>query len=446
MHNVHSGLSVIAKLQPDKIEDARSYLKELNKDPANNTGIPFGKSQNTHFATGVIIPEQDYHGEKLPATLLLATSFSGPRNDHIDELIDFGSEGLRGLFQYCMGFPQEAMSSDAELKKFIKKHRRWDTFYTGMQFISHTDVIRENELRNTVEDFLDNENSVNGFDKLKPGDVRKKIQNYIKTKPEFKWALAPQKKSIQNFLVLYFPLIITALLLTIVLIQILISPIMLFFSNSIVYKIGSVLFLLLPLKIGFLLYKIRSYENEKQFLSPRLSDDKVKFVSCSQNHPVINEMSVFGPFKKGKLRPLIYFLALKAVNLIRGTLVVPTVATARWLTIDGGKRLVFISNFTNLSESYVRDFIDNKSSAAKINLLFGQANGYPITKWMTGKGALTDPNTFMNSVLQNQQVTEFWYCPYPNLTIDNININHKIRTGLSGNLSEIEIQKWLKLL
>lgn len=446
MHSVHAGYSFIAKLKPDKIEVARNYLKELNKDPGNNSKIPFSKSQTIHFVTIVIIPEQDYHGESMPATLLLATSFSGPRDKHIDELISFCSDGLCELFQNCIGFPEDGKISSAELKKFLKKHRRWDTFYTGMQFISHTDVVRENELRNAIEDYLDKENDSKGFDKLKPKEVRKKIQDFVLAQTDLKWALTPYKKSVQNFLVLYFPLIITALLVSFVFISILISPVMLIFSNSIFFKIGSVLFLLSLLKIGFFLYKIRSYEKANQFLSPRQTDEKVKSVSCSQNHPVINEMSVFGPFKKGKLRPLIYFIALKAVHLIRGTLIVPTVATARWLTIDGGKRLVFISNFTNLSESYVRDFIDNKSSAAKINLLFGQADGYPVTKLMTGNGALTDPNTFMNSVLQNQQVTEFWYCPYPNLTIDNININHKIRKGLSGNLSEIEIQKWLKLL
>ena len=276
MHSVHAGYSFIAKLKPDKIEAARNYLKELNKDPGNNSKIPFSKSKTIHFVTIVIIPEQDYHGESMPATLLLATSFSGPRDKHLDELIGFCSDGLCELFQNCIGFPVDGNISSAELKKFLKKHRRWDTFYTGMQNISHTDVVRENELRNAIEDYLDKENDSKGFDKLKPKEVRKKIQDFVSTRIDLKWALTPQKKSIQNFLVLYFPLIITALILALVLIPILVSPVMLFFSKSVIFKIGSILFLISLLKIGFFLYKIRSYEKQKQFLSPRHTDEKVK--------------------------------------------------------------------------------------------------------------------------------------------------------------------------
>ena len=442
MHSVHSGLSVIAKLRSDKIESVRNYLKELNKDPGYNSKIPFSKSQNIHFVTGVIIPEQDYHGKILPATLFFATSFSGPRNDHINELISFGSEGLRGLFQSCIGFPEEAKTSDEALRKFIKKHRRWDTFYTGMQFISHTDVVRENELRNSIEDFIDERQKLKTFDTLKPAEIRKRIQEFVKSRSEYSWALKPVKKSFMDFIVLDLPFYIVSALILIILV----SFVGYIINSSLIFLPGFIIFLFLMIFLSVLLLSIRNYEKQKQFQSPRQTDTHVKAVSETQNHPVINEMSVFGPFKKGKLRPLYYYFALKAVNLIRGTLIVPTVATARWLTTDGGKRLVFISNFTNLSESYVRDFIDNKSSAAKINLLFGQANGYPITKWLTGDGALTDPNTFMNSVIQNQQITELWYCPYKNLNIDNININHKIRQGLFADLSEFEIRKWLRLL
>ena len=131
---------------------------------------------------------------------------------------------------------------------------------------------------------------------------------------------------------------------------------------------------------------------------------------------------------------------------VRGAAYIPTVATARWLTIDGGRRLVFISNFSNLSEGYVRDFIDSTKRGSRINIIFGQGNGYPATKWVFGLGALDNPNGFMNLLYSMQVTTQFWYWPYKHLSTDTININRKIRLGLFAEQTEQETSDWLQLL
>jgi hypothetical protein len=156
-------------------------------------------------------------------------------------------------------------------------------------------------------------------------------------------------------------------------------------------------------------------------------------------------MSVSGALKKGALRPLFFKIALKAVIMVRGYMSIPTVLTARWISIDNGKRLIFLSNFMNRSESYVRDFIDNKSSARTINLIFGQGYGYPVTKWIMNDGAIDNPNAFINEVMSNHHITDFWYCPYQQLSIDNININRKISRGLFANFSDEQTINWLQL-
>ena len=46
----------------------------------------------------------------------------------------------------------------------------------------------------------------------------------------------------------------------------------------------------------------------------------------------------------------------------------------------------------------------------------------------------------------HQIVTQVWYSAYEDLTVDNINNNHKIRVGLFGDLNADEEKKWLNLL
>ena len=113
---------------------------------------------------------------------------------------------------------------------------------------------------------------------------------------------------------------------------------------------------------------------------------------------------------------------------------------------DRGKRLVFISNFTNASEPYVRDFIDMRPGAMRINLTFGFGRGYPKTAWIIFRGAVEDPNGFINVVHANQKRTELWFCPYKNLSIDNIKRNRDIREGLFGDKTDTQAKEWLELL
>jgi hypothetical protein len=186
----------------------------------------------------------------------------------------------------------------------------------------------------------------------------------------------------------------------------------------------------------------------------RQPDPHVRELAVTQNRPVINEFTIAGPIKEeGTLRPLFLRLSLwivarlaEGVPWLRSGIDIPTVATARWIAADRGRRLIFISNYTNAAEPYVRDFIDVPDGAMRINLTFGFGRGYPKTEWVVEGGALTDPNGFIYVVTENQRPTAFWYGPYRDMSIDNIKINRKIREGLFANLDEAGAQAWLHLL
>ncbi len=437
-HTVHSGFSIVVKIRANMEQHVLQLLHEIN-NPTSNKYIHFDKIPSIHFVRGVVLPAQKYENEILLSTLVFATSYSGSTKVHLEELLQYGHAILCELFSYCEGFPTTTNITKKELFAYITKHRQWDVFYTGMQYLSKNDVLQQHNLRTYIQDFL--QTNKNSFTHETATDIRKKIQQHIFQNPNYSWATKKPSIHILNFLVKYQVHIKT--LITFLLLFFLVRiP----FHNYILLKIVAAISITSLLLSITLIYIIRHYEKKDIDVADRPEDSIVKEVSNAQTFPLINTMSISGGLKKGKMRPLFFYVALKIVIFFKVFLNIPTVYTARWMTIDKGKRLVFLSNFTNFSESYVRDFIDNKKSASKINLLFGQGNGYPPTKWFFGRGAIENPTAFVYDVMKNHHITTLWYCPYQHIGIENIKNNCKIYKGLHGTKNEQETTDWLQLL
>jgi len=454
MHSVHAGYTVLAPLKPDREEVASRLLAELRADPER---LPFSDTVTTHFATGAVIPAQPYGDDELPATLMLATSFSGPAKAHVDDLVRGLGTGLRELFQHCQGFPEQA--SDAQLKRFLERHRRPDTFYSGMQHLTREDLLRHDQLRTAIQGFVDERQQAGGFTGG-ASDIRRQIQEFVSSRPELEWARRSSKPPASAWLALHWRVVLVAAVLLPFLVALVFGSIALVFVNSstlgVVVASGWLALVLALLAAVGLVYGVRDAELQQRFVAQRQPDAFVRSLAATQNHPVINEMTIAGPIKEGIWRPTFLRIALWIVARVaagipgipglRAGITIPTVATARWIATDGGRRLIFISNFTNASEPYVRDFIDVEFGAMRINLTFGFGRGYPRTHWVLLGGALDDPNAFIHVVTANQRRTELWYCPYRHLSIDNIRINRKIREGLYGTCTDEQALAWLQLL
>ncbi|MGZ5134372.1 MAG: hypothetical protein ACXWCG_04450, partial [Flavitalea sp.] len=149
--------------------------------------------------------------------------------------------------------------------------------------------------------------------------------------------------------------------------------------------------------------------------------------------------------KKGRIRRMFYSSALRFVNFKANLFMdIPTVCNIRWLTINNHKRLFFASTYSNTTDFYVRDFL-NHDTAIGVNFMFTNGVGFPDVKKLFYDGILKDPEGYMHAVHTGQVVTNLWYAHEPNLTADNINKNHKIRTGLFKRMNEEEARQWLKL-
>jgi hypothetical protein len=448
MHKVNAGYTLLVPLKPERVEAASALLVELDAHPER---LPFSKSSTTHFATITIIPAHKYRDTLLPATLLFATSFCGPTRAHISELVSIMGDVLREVFEHCKGF-----DAYDELEDFILEHRHGDTFYSGMQNLSPEDVRRHRELRDAIEAYIDDRQASGGFS----GDasaVRREIQDYVKSRPELAWAQQADTRTARAWLAFYW----RSLVIEVGVVALVVCTLALLFVSSAVLcfvvvagwiAVGAFLLFLAVLVLTY-----REAEREQTYVAGRQADDHVRMLAGTQARPVINEFTIAGPIKEeGMLRPVFVRLALWVIArvaegvpglpYIGSGINIPIVATARWIAADRGRRLIFISNYTNEGVAYVRDFIETRGGAMRINLSFGFGRGYPKTEWIIYGGALTEPNAYLYALAEGQMPTLFWYEPYRDISIDNIKVARKIREGLFGDCNEEQAKAWLHLL
>jgi hypothetical protein len=121
-----------------------------------------------------------------------------------------------------------------------------------------------------------------------------------------------------------------------------------------------------------------------------------------------------------------------------------TIHFARWVVFEGKTRATFFSNYDGSLESYMDDFINKV--AFGLNLSFGQALGYPRTKWLAFAGA-SDERKFKEKLRRHQIPTQVWYRAYPGLTAVDLERHGRVREGLeAASLGGRELVEWVELL
>jgi len=170
------------------------------------------------------------------------------------------------------------------------------------------------------------------------------------------------------------------------------------------------------------------------------------------NNRLQNHLASMTHVKPGLVRLWSLRVTLFAINLLSrfwfniGELGgIPTILSARWVLIDGGRRLLFLDNYGGAWESYLNEFID-MTAVKGLNAIwsntFVEANGrrcsFPETRFYFWKGAQTE-RPFKAYVRESQIETIAWYSAYPTLSVVNINTSTAIRQSLSKPLAACEI-------
>jgi hypothetical protein len=116
---------------------------------------------------------------------------------------------------------------------------------------------------------------------------------------------------------------------------------------------------------------------------------------------------------------------------------------ARWVALDGGDRLLFLSDYDGSFESYLAEFLDRAS--AGLSSIWSNTLDFPETWLLVFKGA-RDEARFKKWTRDKQIETPIWYSAYPARTVANIHNDLRMAQLLATDQATPDDSAWLGLL
>lgn len=462
-----SSLLAMAPIRPGHMDALLALLDRIARpedgDVELNPIIPFTRLRSVHFMRILVhhpspsadapIPAVDgvpqAPGPPIPAKLLFSTDFDGTLEEHVDELLREAGPGLDQVFGHCVGWPGHA-ERDRALGFFLLHRVPSNTFYTGTMSRSVDQIRREARLRERVETFLDDAAARPGFP-TDPVQARRAVLDFIDSQPDLAWTKVKPGPYPQLLLPRFFisNLGITAGLLALAVFGALYGVLRAAAGPGTAMRAT----LGLVAALGVLAGAAFAYLSRLAATDPVIVSGGVKQhtaeLTRTEDRIVQNEMSsviyIKQPlwFRGIVLRAVLAFIDFSAKYLSnQGNLAgIPSIHFARWVIVDGGRRLVFFSNFDGSWDNYLGDFIDKSANA--LTAVWSNCVGFPRTTGLFGGGA-TDEQQFKAYSRASQIPTQVWYSAYRWLSVSNINNDSRIRLGLYGEMDEEASVEWLR--
>jgi hypothetical protein len=415
-------LTVIARIQPGRVPEVKGILGTIADHADTWDVVPFARLPNVHFARFVVFDEAtDLEGNLLHPQLALMTNVDAPLDAHLHDLAAICGEGLDALFGHCENYPAAPGRTPATRLSFLRRHRvAARAFYVNRQGRTVQQIQREEHLRRKINEFLDGARLTG----QSPEMIRAAIVAFVRGRGDLAWALVPPEPLPWRWRAVELAHRITLPLLAIVL-----SPL-----------------LLIALAVVVLLLRARERRDIPD--ESRAAEKTILRLKADEDYWAQNQVTAAGLFKPGWFRFLLATAILQTTDYAcrhiynRGALSgLSTIHFARWVPLDGRRRMFFASNYNGSLESYMDDFIDK--AAWGLNAIFSNGDGFPRTCLLVC-GGITDEKAYKRFLPTRQVQSRVWYSAYPELTTKNIANNAEIRLGLSGTMSADETKAWLR--
>ncbi len=216
-------------------------------------------------------------------------------------------------------------------------------------------------------------------------------------------------------------------------------------ARTVLLGLASV-FVTVPLLLLWLRYLER---RDSSHDAPQVDEGMLREMVRREDWIAQNHMGSIVLIKPGVLRSIIIraghlglglLLRVKATDGYLGSM--RTVHFAHWAFLNNGSRLLFFSNFDHSWDSYLDDFIEKAHEG--LTIAWGCGVGFPPTRFLIYDGA-AHGRQFKNWALASRAVSRFWYSAYRDLTVDQIERNHRIANGLrKERMSEEEARAWMR--
>jgi hypothetical protein len=417
------GVTIRAKVAAGQESGLREWLTATAKEGMADGPFDFVRLRGLHFAKLYLLAETaDLDGQPIPASLVLMTEVDAPLRRHLAELIDVAGDGIDQAFGHCAGYPGPGARRRARIG-WLRRHLvSASAVYVNTVGRGLPQIRQEANLREALEHYLD-QRDWTGRD---AAEVRLDLQGYVAGRSGLAWAMKPPA-----------------------------PPSLLFRAREAVHMVAVpvALLALLPALMAVLpvwALLLRMAERRDRPLTGRPTQRHIEELAEYEDFTAQNPFAVVGFIKPGLLRLVTIRSVMLAIDYAVRHLYnhaslagITTIHFARWVPLDGWRRMTFASNYDGAVEAYNDDFIDKVWWG--LNAAFSNAVGYPPTRWLLCGGAKYEQP--FKYILRIRQVpVPVWYSAYPGLSASNIENNAQIRAGLRGDMSPAEAGQWLSLL
>lgn len=421
-----NALTVVRNVLPARKAEVESLLTRIGTNITTSPEMAFAQLTTVHFLRWVVI---DGLSPSEPAQLVLESNYDGTLEQHLDDLYLHGARCMHEVYRCCEGYPMATSASLDEAdhpraKEFLKEGAiRYEAFYVGCRGKSVRRIRAESAVRDAIQRFLDGL----GPDPMRrfqnnPDAAYTAIIQHLEAHhlASFEQLLAPAPPTPEQRIA---PIVLRA--------AALLPP----------------LAALLPVLYPLLRYKEETDQAERFDVLPEQTQELVQ----REDFQVQNQLTHLVGVKPGRFR----LLSLRLVFYVIDTLArfyfnqgnlggLSTIHYARWVLIDGGRRLLFFSNYDGSWERYLGDFIDQ--AHVGLTAVWSNTQGFPKTSNLAFEGA-TDEERFKAWTRAHQLPTQLWYSGYKELTVPNIEQNGRICAGLIQKPDgRRALEQWLTLL
>jgi len=431
-----STFMILAPVDSARENELREMLASMNAEPGHadpcNKYVPFGKFDDLHVARFVLLDDQTVgdiavYGvtpPQFPLYLAFVGDIDTSAGAFLEQLANECSAGLRSVFSCCVGFDAKDSS---ELLRWMKRHNVASAAnYVNWRGRTVRRAKEDAALADAIQTYL----SANGATVCaQPArEVHTSLRQFMRDEIDAgRLTLTPDPRTpitwqIENFLHLVG------------------VPLVALVASPVLIPVGVIAAL-----------RLRALEKTDAELCDAVDQSYSHGLAEIEDRDVTNQFTAMGSLKPGIWRRLMAMVAFFAIDYAarhlytRGGLArVRTIHFARWVFLDGGKRIVFMSNYDGSLESYMDDFINKVGFG--LNVAFSAGVGYPRTNWFVLDGC-NDERKFKEYLRRHQVPTQVWYKAQPGLTAVDLERNGRIRDGLEAtSLTDARAREWVALL
>ncbi|OUS04714.1 hypothetical protein A9Q81_05420 [Gammaproteobacteria bacterium 42_54_T18] len=419
-HRSHIAVSIICPIIPANVSPLIKYLEALNHSlhshPTQEHPL-FHKINTHHFCRWTVLPASTGKQGTYPAQLLFESNIDGPLDLYLELLIQQDRDTLTTIYQHCEGF------NASSIKRYLSEHNiAAPVHYRGAHFHSQQQIQDDQALYIELECFINEKHNNGSLINYFERGLKEQLSKHLKENG-INWPFETSQKQPKS----HWPTLLGG--------------------------IALLPFIALPLGVFISVWYITLRKHEKSDI-PEIHNDNmaarhnhIRHVTQEEQQATQSPMTSIVEIKPGRFRLITLKVVLWAINLLadifynKGKLgSINTIHFARWLIIDNNKRLVFLSNYDGSWENYLGDFIDR--AAMGLTAIWGNTEGFPAAKRLLLQGAKNDI-AFKAFARKSQLKTHCWYSAYPQLTLQNVLNNSRIRQGFNKPMNEKQLSKWL---